>query len=294
MEPTLLFFRHHPSGMASNALLASSLQAVETSFFLVALERYPHALTAAASAIETCLQAANLGTPNKDGLFKLLQKAQRASSAMASFPTDLLERFREARNRFVHGGFSASDASDSVSLYLTACLPYLSLCFREFHDFAFEDGLLMEYAEQLSVAKEVHSLAADISDLDRCYCLKSFSAIIQWCFKRNFSAGWELDSLTASDNIGGKFERTEEQRSKLERLFEISWSFNCPICDEFDGMVAEIDPDQLETGEISVRRLACTSCDFTVTGSQPYLSQRLLQKQIAIAKPAILEEYGIE
>ena len=52
-EPTLGFFRCKPEGMAARPPLSSSLQNLESCFFLVAFGRYPHALVSCASAIES-------------------------------------------------------------------------------------------------------------------------------------------------------------------------------------------------------------------------------------------------
>jgi hypothetical protein len=292
-EPTLLFFRHRPAGWETNALVASSLQSVETSFFLIALGRYPHALTACVSAIETCLQAARIGSTDTDGLLKLLRKAQNASSAVAGFSADLLIGLRETRNRFTHRGFCPEDDNESVSLYLDAGLPFLSLCYREFHNFDFEHGLLMEYADHLSLAKRVHALAAETPDLDLSYCLNTFGHLIRSCFKQNFSAGWELEALVGADDTERKFKRIQKEKYALESLFEATWSFDCPLCDDIDSVIAELEAGSLEAHKICVRRLACISCDFFVADSQPYLSDILLEKQIAKSRSAILNDYGI-
>ena len=219
-EPTLLFFRHRPEGWAANPYLASSLQSVETSFFLVALGRYPHALTTCVSALETCLQAAKIGAGDRDGLNDLITKAKRSSAAVAQFPVDVLNCFRDARNRITHRGFDAGDDSDSVALYLEAGLPLLRLCYREFHAFDFDDGLLMEYAEHLRVAREVHESASKAPDADLCYCLSSFAHLIRWGFKASFTSRWELQALNAAEEIGVKFERAYKRAQELKTFLK--------------------------------------------------------------------------
>jgi hypothetical protein len=294
VEPTLLFFRHRPEGWVADPYLASSLQSVETSFFLIALGRYPHALTACASALETCLQAAKIGAGDRDGLNDLISKAKRSSGAVAQFSVDVLTRFREARNRITHRGFGAGDDGESVALYLDAGLPLLRLCYREFHAFDFDDGLLMEYAEHLRVAKEVHTHASKTPDGELCYCLNSFAHLIRWCFKGSFSSQWELHALTMAEEIGVKFERTYKRAQELEGLFEDSWTFDCPVCDEVEGVIAELESDSLDAQELRVGRMACTHCDFVVTDSQVLLSNALLAAQLSKARAKILQEYGIE
>lgn len=292
-EPTLLFFRHRPESWVTNAFIASSMQSVETSFFLIALGRYPHALSVCASAIESCLQAANIGAKKKDGLQDLVAKAKKSSAAVNKFADKLLEDFRETRNQITHRGFTPQDDSKSVSLYLEVGLPFLSLCYREFHSFDLMDGLLMEYAEHLTISQKTHALAKKIPVVDLSYCLRSFGHLIRWCFKRNFAAGWEINALIHAEEVGTKFKSAYAEKQELEKLFEVPWSFNCPVCDEVDCVVAEIDSSALDNNEISVLRMACTNCGFVVSDDQPYLSQLLLDTQISGSKEKILRGFGI-
>jgi len=104
-EPTLLFFRERPHGWSASASIAGSLQSIETSFFLTALGRHPHALLVCTSAIESCLQAASIGAKERDGLQGLIKKAGSASVEIQNFPAAFLDRLREARNRSPWSGF---------------------------------------------------------------------------------------------------------------------------------------------------------------------------------------------
>ena len=56
-NPELSFFRVTPEGMMSRPPLCSSLQNLESSFLLVALARFPHALVMCASAVESAMKA---------------------------------------------------------------------------------------------------------------------------------------------------------------------------------------------------------------------------------------------
>lgn len=270
------------------------MQSLESSFFLIALGRYPHALSVCASAIESCLHAANINAKEKDTLQDLVKKAKKSSKAVDKFDDGSLDRFRETRNRITHRGFSPQDDSESVSLYLEVGLPFISVCYQEFHAFDPMDGLLMEYAEHIKAAQKVLALAKGEPNLDKSYCLNSFSHLIRWCFKRNFSAGWEIDVLIHSEEIGGKFEKTYAERQDLERLFDAPYSFDCPVCDEIQSVVAEIDSAALDLPEVRPIRMACTSCGFVVSKFQPYLAQVLLEQQVSESRVVILKEYGIE
>jgi hypothetical protein len=224
----------------------------------------------------------------------LINRAKRSSAAVSQFSADVLKRFREARNRITHRGFGAGDDSESVALYLEAGLPLLRLCYREFHAFDFDDGLLMEYAEHLRVAREVHECARTAPDADLCYCLSSFAHLIRWGFKASFTSRWELQALNAAEEIGVKFERTYKRAQELEGLFDVSWTFDCPVCDEFEGVIAELESDSLDAQKLRVGRMACTHCDFVVTASEVLLSNALLAAQLSRVRGRILQGYGIE
>ncbi|WP_152548571.1 hypothetical protein [Cupriavidus sp. SK-4] len=291
-EPTLLFFRKRPHGWDTSTSIASSLQSIETSFFLTALGRYPHALLVCVSAIESCLQAASIGPNEKDGLQDLIKKARRSSAEVNDFPEASLERLRSARNRIVHHGFSPHDDSESVSIYLEVGIPFLDLCYKQFHSFDLMDGLLIEYAEHVRAAQKVHTLAQGAHNIDLSYCVHGFSHSIRWSFKESFSSSWEIDALAHAEEIGTKFDRTFSEKKKLENLFEVPWSVSCPVCREIDAAVVEIDPDKMDEHEIATNRLACTNCGFVVHSDEPYLSQVLLEGQVSSSKSKILEEYG--
>lgn len=158
-EPALLFFRHRPEGWATKEYIASSMQSFETSLFLIAVRRYPHALSVCASAIESALQAANIGAKDRDGFQELVRKAKNSSKAVFAFEDEKLVDFRETRNRITHHGFSPQDDSETTSLYLEVGLPFLALCYREFHAFDLLDGLWLECAEHIENAQRVLGLA---------------------------------------------------------------------------------------------------------------------------------------
>lgn len=270
------------------------MQSLESSFFLIALDRFPHALSVCASAIEGSLQASDISAKEKDGFQELVKKAKKRSQAIADFGDDSLNRFRELRNRITHRGFSPLDDSESASLYLEVGLPFLILCYREFHGFDLMDGLLQEYAEHLRAAQRVHTVWKASPEIDQSYCFRSFSHLVRWVFKRNFSSEWEIGALVRSEEVGVKFERTYAERERIEREFRASWALECPICDEYEGAIAELDADSISRKEIRLGRMACTNCGFVVHGRRSDLGQVLLEKQISEARAAILRDFGIE
>jgi transcription elongation factor Elf1 len=298
-EPTIHFFRGRPEGWAINPYIASSMQSLESSFFLIALGRFPHALSVCASAIESCLHAAKINAKENDGFQVLVRKAKGSSNVVAKFDEGLLCQFREKRNRIIHHGFSIQDDSESASLYLEVGLPFISVCYQEFHQFDLMEGLLIEFAQQIKTAQTVLELVKktpnkDDPNLDMSYCLNSFGHLIRWGFKHSFSANWEIDSLIHSEETGQKFEKMHKEQQRLEQLFRSPYTFDCPICDELEVVIAELDSDALDVSEVRPICMACTSCGFVASTRQPYLAQVLLEQQVSKSRAEIHKEYGIE
>ena len=94
--------------------------------------------------------------------------------------------------------------------------------------------------------------------------------------------------------MGGKYEINEKEKYDLEGLFDACWSFDCPICEETQAAVCEIEANKLESFEVVPLRMACTCCGFVVGHSQPFLSEILLDRQVEDAKSEILKDYGIQ
>lgn len=91
-NPELSFFRVTPEGMMSRPPLCSSLQNLESSFLLVALARFPHALVMCASAVESAMKAVlNIPAEQFINAEKLFAKAINSHVALTSFPESQLE-----------------------------------------------------------------------------------------------------------------------------------------------------------------------------------------------------------
>jgi transcription elongation factor Elf1 len=270
------------------------MQSLETSFFLIALHRYPHALSTCASALEAAIKASLACPPDGGGLQSLIEAAKEHSACIGQFPRKELDAFRRARNRLTHEGFSPKDDSESAALLIKVGLPFLALCFRELHSFDLMEGLLQKYAEHFSVATKVYENARNLPDVDLAYCFASFGHLIRWCFKSNFSVVWEIDALLHAEEVGAKFERTYQEKQELERVFGAYWSFDCPICDDVESVACELDESELVTRKIALRRMACTNCGFVVRDQQPFLSQVLLEGQVSDLRVQILREHGLQ
>jgi transcription elongation factor Elf1 len=86
----------------------------------------------------------------------------------------------------------------------------------------------------------------------------------------------------------------KKEKEELEQLFGTPWSFDCPLCDDHQSVVCELDEKELNSLKVVPKRMACTACGFVVRKSHPFLSEVLLQNQIAETRGQILKEYGLQ
>lgn len=291
-EPTLMFLRSRPEGWSSNGYIASSLQSLETSFLLIALNRFPHALATCVSAIENVLLAKfNGGRPS---LKKLIEKAvQYPNFSQAGIDNQRLEDLRVTRNRIVHQGFSASDDSGASDLYIDVALPFLSTCYLHFYSFDISSSLLAEVSRHLRIAQQARHSVKDVPDLNLSYCLHSFGHLIRWGLKPGLSADWESDARHSAFTLGIKWDYLEKTSNRIEQQFGVYWSFDCPVCDEAERAITEISELDLHNRLIIPLRMVCVECNFVVGKSQEFLSKFLLDDQVREARHKILKEYGI-
>jgi hypothetical protein len=294
-ESSFKFFRSLPANDEARIALASSMQSLESVLLLIALRRYPHALTTCAAAIESAIKSSSAGqtTGRSNGLRDLLETAKRESKALGAFPEEALSKFRRARNRITHDGFSPRDDSESVDLLLEVGLPFLHQCYLHLFSFDLWDALLPDHVSQLKIGAEVYARGKTVAELDRSYCLKSLGHLIRWSLKDHFSADWELDELAKSEESGGGFEFKHKQRQELERLFGPEWLFDCPLCREPQAVVCQLDEAGLRSGNIVPQQMACINCGLVVRKKELYLSEELLKDEIATAKEIILRDYGL-
>lgn len=229
----------------------------------------------------------------RDGLKNRIQRAQEVSPAFASFSKSDIYDFCNARNDITHNGFDSADHSRIVRLYIEVGLPLLDASYREFHSYNLFDGLLQEYAGFLIAAQNVNKRAKELQSLDVSYSLNPFGHLIRWSFKSSFSSEWELDAIIGADETGAKYGVMHKRKEALGRIFDPSWLFDCPICEEFESTVCQLDEAKLDASTIVPMRMGCAGCGFAVQEGQPFLSEILLQNQIAAVRNQILKEYGV-
>jgi hypothetical protein len=287
-KPALDFFHDLPSTADD---LVSSLQSVETMFLLIALGRYPPALLACASAIESVIATSSC-KPNKNGLQGLIDAARSQSSRLGLMPRADIDKFRRLRNRITHQGFEEQDSNECAAALLSVAIPFLSMCLQELHSFDLMKMLLSECVDHFNVATEVYNKVRHEAD-DVMYCFRSFAHLIRWELKESFFPDWAIDAVYDADMSGVRFEHMHDLRNEIERLFEAYWDFKCPICGSLETAIAELKGEALDKGAAVPTRLFCINCELNVTERHLYLAETLLRNQIPAVLPEILRAYGI-
>lgn len=315
-SPRFVYFRATPADMLANPPLASSLQTLETCYFLIALGHYPQALVACATAVESAIKAKMKIKPEQEvTLDQLIKMAQQASPTLRLFSGDKLYTFRKKRNSIIHFGFSPNDDQVCATILLDAGLPFISQCFRQLFDFCldwrdvnpaksnFQDlseeesskaGLFPEVAHHQRIAGDVYRMSKDIRGLEFIYCFRSLAHFLRLGMKEAFMTAAEYEQLNDFDASSLKWDREESLRGRIESLYGACWTFDCPVCRGVDKLVAEIDEGCLARGSIELQRCYCVQCDFSVPSGSPNLTQRLLATLVDAAKAAILKDYGIK
>lgn len=318
MAPVLHYFRTTPAGLISQPPLASSLQALETCFLMIGLERFPSALVSCASAWESALKA-HLRVPPEDreaGLAELVGSIRRCSATLRTWGQDRLTEFREARNRIVHYGFSPKDDAECARLLLGVGLPFLSGCYRELFGFCLDwrdirsgvkdfhslsalemerAALLPFVADQLRVALDVYGRAKGLRGVDFSKCFKSFGHFIMLGLKESMITDGEAEVLVGGEDAGQRFRIEHGRKKDVEAVLQdCCWSFDCPVCEGRKTMVAELEGRALDEGRLAWQRCLCVRCDFFGPRGAPLLTETLLRPQIEAEMADIRKAFGLK
>jgi hypothetical protein len=291
-DVSLVFFGKVPARIDEDYVPAA-LQGFETMLLLIAIRRYPNALIAIGSALESALQSSQIGGSRRDGLQDLMKKAAKRSEALRGWTGDELESFRETRNDFVHRGFSPRDDERSVRAMIVTGIPLFHAILAEFLTFDLNEGLHAEYARHIQVATRVHSRAESVGQRAERYCLRALGASIRWSLKDNFQSYWELDALKAANEDGDRFIAHAEETKRISRAYDASCVCECPVCLEYNTAVVELDGDKLDAGEVQPVQLACVNCGFRATRGEHLLAEELLRGPLERERESVLKGYGI-
>lgn len=303
-KPHLVFFRDTPEGMMNRPPLASSLQHLDTSFLLLSMGRYPHALVSCGSAIESALKAAiNAGPESRLEFKELINKARLSCPSLTLLNDDAIRRFRDKRNEIIHYGFSPKDDELSAKLLLETGYTLLENCYDAFFQFMLVGkndvygGLDVDLARHLEIARKVYAKAKNEPNVNLTYCFLSLIHQVRWDLRENMLSYWQKEVINSEEESLHEisWDMRKEYKQELSwKVMDPSFDFDCPICGASDDFVCQLDDELLENAQISLKRGACVNCGFMIPKNCPFLADELCTKQIDQAKSTILKEYGIK
>jgi hypothetical protein len=311
----LSFFRTLPEGAEARPPLLSSLQSLETSFYLISLERYPAALIACASAWESLLRS-HFGIPEQSEvrLSEMLERFRKERTHFSRITAAQVREFREARNRMIHNGFSPQDDGYSVRLLLSIGFPYLFDLHREslgvYFDWRYAQPGAKNFLELKGNPKaELCIFRPDFGDLlldaistwsrfkNDAYLVNSPLHLLRFRQKLKSSLTGYFSTRTERYTVGflGVPELSDEdqqvfdeQRESLSDSFENdTWEFWCPFCHHFNAFIAEFDEDAMDKGCLKMRSGACADCDSYVAPEGASLLNYWLREQLEEKSEAI-------
>jgi hypothetical protein len=102
-----------------------------------------------------------------------------------------------------------------------------------------------------------------------------------------------MNAVEKEESSLSSWEFKKKQNVDLERQFGASWIFSCPVCEEADAFVVELDDRALAEAEIRLTRGACVNCSLVIPANCPFLVDELCMDQVGEATPKILKEYGM-
>jgi hypothetical protein len=293
--PVLVFFRNPPANLATSEFLANSMQSLETSFVLAAARRYVHAFVICASAIEGALRAVPVGSKDRDDFKTLIRRARNvpdASPRLKDFPLAEIDALRKNRNRIIHRGYSPKDNSICVDLLISVALPLLEICYGGFHSIDLYADLRKDhaFAHHLSVAAQVCSRAR-AAGVDLTYCIGSFAHLVRLFIKPTFTSDWESETLDHAESNVLNWDLKRRDKNTIERWYGMPWTFDCPVCDDFESLVCDLET---EDQRLVPKQMACANCNYIVHDSEPFIAEVLLREQLTEdLQRRILKEYGL-
>ena len=295
----LPFFRAHPEGIQNKPPLISSLQAVETMLFLIALGRLPAALMICGQAVESGIKA-GLGISPVDRVnWKKLTTlaAQHVAPHLGSGITDdSLKDFRDVRNEFSHYGFSPDDDVRSAEQILETGLPYLEDIYLSFFKFDLADSLVHEHVDAYSIAKQAYAGGSfrQLGIAPSAFTVLTQSVRNRW--QPTFTGQAEDQLLMSAREDSSIHDHIDDVKKSIEKELDFNTTqFDCPVCaGELGTVVAELDMEAIDSGKLSLLQAICVECGLHIRGGIPLLADLTFASQIREIEPRILSEFGVD
>jgi hypothetical protein len=291
--PSLQFFRTTPDDLVARPPLGSSLQSFESCLFLIALMRYPHALTTCVAAIESALKARLEHSEQRTRFQHLLAVARQDFPGLATLPQTQLDDLRQLRNRIVHMGFHSSDDSVAASALLSTGVPFLISVYEVVFGFSLCTALVPPFGEQLRTAIDVFGRAQPTTT-GSIEALSVLGHLTRWSLRDSMLGPWELQALDPTESYDLQLEITARLRGHAERQLEPAWFFDCPVCGGPETLVCKLDDDLLIQKTIELLACFCVECGLRLSASARSLLNAVCAEAIKVSRDAILTEFGID
>lgn len=314
-SPTVQFFRATPPGLRDRPPLASSLQSLETTFFLLALERYPSALISCVSAWESAIKA-RLEIPSEEGglpLAKTLGMIREQLPELKRFDRAALDHLRMTRNQIVHYGFSPQDDQECARLLVETGFPFVSALYKEcfafhlrWHDVrpgltefsqltaeeAASVGLLPDMADQLRIVETMYELNRTRSDFNVVFCFYAFSHYLRVGIARGMASSSQDVALEEAEARGIRYEAESAEKERVKKQIPgETWEFDCPMCNGIKSLVAGLDEESLGEGRVTLLWAICVSCHFVAPKSAYHLADLVIARDLEEQSSQIREAY---
>jgi hypothetical protein len=273
--------------------LASALQSFETSIFLLSLRRYPAALVACGSAIESAIKATP-GYPSGSGEKGMMAAIEFAFGRKPRLVRRNIGKFRDARNDFTHEGYSPKDDGRAIELLIGIGFPLLSQCLYEFHKISLRKCVIDGIWNQIETAKnaliEMRRATHEPTSNQITSLSRAIEHTVMTCFRNPVEGKWTDADHGLPDH---EWAAKQEFKSKLETSWNFHTYVRCPIstCESPDCLVCL---DESSTENLVPLRLFCFDCKFFLDDKGKILAQYLVGKQIGPQRGEILREYDLE
>ena len=175
---------------------------------------------------------------------------------------------------------------------IRVALPLLDICYGDFHSIDLYTDLrgLPAFAHHLSVAAQVCARARP-AGVDLTYCIGSFAHLVRLFIKPTFTSASESETLDHEVSNDVNWDIKQRYKDAFERLYGMSWTFNCPVCEDFESLVCDLET---EDQRLVPKKMACANCNYIVHDSEPFIAEVLLREQLTEdLRRRILKEYGL-
>jgi len=153
-------------------------------------------------------------------------------------------------------------------------------------------GLVPDVAEQLEFVRDIYNLAKSRGEQNYAACFKPLRSFIRFGLKEIAKTESEWKIIEDADIDGTKYAHETNAKEDLGRILDPSWVFDCPICQGFETVVAELAESELIDNQVVTARCACVQCGFVVGKDAEYMSKIVLASEIEKRREKILKELG--